>query len=85
MPRPRGPHGKDDSKPLAVRLSHDLRDRVLAAAGTTGGPELSEWVRNVLRRAVRLPLSYEVGYEEGKAAGWADANERFRAALKAGR
>jgi len=82
MPRPRGPHGEENSKAIAVRLDLGLLARVQRAAGATSGQQLAEWHRNVLRRAVGVPLDYEAGYAEGKAAGWAEANERLRRALK---
>jgi hypothetical protein len=82
MPRPRGPHGADSSDVIAVRVPNDLLHRIHNAAGAAGGPELAEWHRNVLRRAVGVKLTYDVGYEEGKMAGWADAQARLREALK---
>jgi len=82
VPRKRGPHSSDASVPVAVRLPNDMASAVFGAAGATGGPSLSEWLRNVIRRALGRRLDYDAGYEEGKAAGWADANARFRAALK---
>jgi len=65
-----------------VRVPDDLLRRIHHTAGATGGAELAEWHRNVLRRAVGVKLTYEVGYEEGKMAGWADAQARLREALK---
>ncbi len=82
MPRPRGPHGANESTALAVRVPNDLLQRIHHAAGAAAGPELAEWHRNVLRRSVGVKLTYDVGYEEGKMAGWADAQARLRAALK---
>lgn len=82
MPRPRGPHGANDSTAIAVRVPDDLLQRIRHAAGAAGGAELAEWHRNVLRRAVGVKLTYDVGYEEGKMAGWADAQARLREALK---
>ena len=82
MPRPRGPHGAADSTALAVRVPDELLFKIHRAAGATGGPALAEWHRNVLRHAVGVKLTYAVGYEEGKAAGWADAQARLREALK---
>lgn len=84
MPRPRGLHGRADSTTLAVRVPNALLDRIHSAAGAEGGQVLAEWHRNALRRATSVPIDYEAGYEEGKAAGWTEANDRFRAALKAG-
>lgn len=82
MPRPRGPHGADDSTAVAVRVPNDLLLRMHRSAGATSGSQLAEWHRNVLRRSVGVKLTYDVGYEEGKAAGWADAQARLREALK---
>jgi hypothetical protein len=82
MPRPRGPHGANDSTAIAVRVPDDLLVRMHHSAGASSGPAFAEWHRNVLRRAVGLKLTYDVGYEEGRAAGWADAQERLRAAMK---
>lgn len=82
MPRPRGPHGANDSTPVAVRVPDDLLKRMQHAAGADKGPAMAEWHRNVLRRAVSVRLTYEVGYEEGRAAGWADAQARLRSAMK---
>src|SRR5262249_53669138 len=82
MPRPRGPHGARESTVIAVRVPDAVLQRIYAAAGATSGPQLAEWHRNALRRAVSVPLDYKAGYEEGKAAGWTDAQERLRAALK---
>lgn len=82
MPRPRGPHGANDSTAIAVRVPDDLLRRIQHAAGAASGSELAEWHRNVLRRAVGVKLTYDIGYEEGKMAGWADAQARLREALK---
>jgi hypothetical protein len=82
MPRPRGPHGRDESTALAVRVPDDLLHRIHMASGATHGPPLAEWCRNVFRRAVGVPLDYAAGYEEGKAAGWTEAQARLRAAIK---
>jgi len=93
MPRPRGPHGRDESTVLAVRTPIDLAAEVYAAAGlemaytetgkvAPGGAPLAEHIRNVLRASVRRKLTYEVGYEEGKMQGWADAQARLRSAMK---
>ncbi len=82
MPRPRGPHGRDGSVAIAIRVAHELHARMQDAAGAEKGRDFAEWHRNALRRAVGIPLDYNAGYEEGKAAGWADAQERLRAALK---
>lgn len=82
MPRPRGPHGAADSTAIAIRVPDDLLHRIHQAAGATGGPDLAEWHRNVLRRAVGVKLTYEVGYDEGRAAGWAHAQARLREAMK---
>lgn len=82
MPRRRGPHSADASTAVAVRLPADLARAVFAAAGADGGPELAEYLRNTLRRAVGWPLDFTAGYAEGRAAGWAEANARLRAALK---
>lgn len=65
-----------------MRVPNSLLALMQQAAGAPGGQALAEWHRNVLRRAVRIRLDYDAGYEEGKAAGWADAQERLRAALK---
>lgn len=81
-PRPRGPHGRAQSTAVAVRVPNQLHALMQDAAGAEKGPQMAEWHRNVLRRAVRIRLDYDAGYEEGKAAGWADAQERLRAALK---
>jgi hypothetical protein len=82
MPRPRGKHGRDASTAIAIRVPDDLLELLRQAAGADGGSAFAEWFRNVLRRQVNIPIDYEAGYEEGKAAGWADAQERFRAAMK---
>jgi len=78
MPRPRGPHGRNDSTTVAVRVPNTLFARMQAA----GGNSLAEWHRNVLRRACSVPLDYDAGYHEGRAAGWAEAQARLRDALK---
>lgn len=82
MPRPRGPQSADSSIVIATRFPHVLAENVFENAGARSGSQLAEWIRNVMRRAVRVPLDYDAGYEEGKAAGWANAQERFRAAIK---
>ncbi len=82
MPRPRGQHSGDISTAIAVRVPNRLHERMRQAAGADGGPAFAEWHRNVLRVAVGVQLDYKAGYEEGKAAGWADASERFREAIK---
>jgi len=81
MPRPRGPHSADSSQTVCVRLPHALAGAVFRAAGADGGSSLAEYMRNVFRVAVRVPLDYDAGYEEGKAQGWTEANDRFKKAL----
>ncbi len=82
MPRPRGPHGREHSTAVAVRVPNQLLALMQQAAGAERGPQMAEWLRNVFRRAVRVPLDYEAGYEEGKMQGWADAQGGMRTALK---
>ena len=82
MPRPRGIHGRNESTALAVRVPNPLLARIHHAAGATSGSQLAEWHRNVLRRSVGVPLDYDAGYEEGKAQGWAEAQERMTTALR---
>lgn len=82
MPRPRGPHGRDESTVVAVRVPNGLLQHMRRAAGAPNGQQFAEWHRNVLRQMVRVPINYEAGYEEGKAAGWAEAQARFRDALR---
>lgn len=81
MPRPRNRHSRDVSTALAVRVPNELLGRVHAAAGATGGSQLAEWHRNVLRRAVGIPLDHEAGYEEGKMQGWSESQTQMRSAL----
>lgn len=64
----------------SVRLPHETWEQVDQAAG--GTENWSEWIRNLIRTGLATPLDYQAGYEEGRAAGWADANQRFRAAMK---
>ncbi len=80
MPRPRGPHGRNDSTVLAVRVPLHLKEAILQDCG--GQQEFAQWARNHFRQACRIPLDREVGYDEGYSAGWADANKRFRDAVK---
>lgn len=80
VPRKRGPYGRDNSAPVAVRLPLELREAALHAAG--GQEHLAEWLRNVVRRALGRPLDYQAGYQEGKMQGWSEASQRFREALK---
>lgn len=82
MPRPRGPHSRDASVPLCVRVPKALADRIFAAAGAEKGSELAEYLRNALRKVTGTKLDFAAGYEEGKAKGWAEANQRFREAMK---
>lgn len=82
MPRPRGLHGRNESTAIAVRVPDPLLARIHEAAGATGGSQLAEWHRNVLRHAVGIPLDIEAGYEEGKMQGWAESQERMLTALK---
>jgi len=80
MPRPRGPHGRNASAVVAIRIPLALRESVLEACG--GQQDFAQWARNVFRQACRIPLDREAGYQEGYAAGWAEANRRFREAVK---
>lgn len=83
MPRPRGPHGKENSTVVAIRVPKSLHELMVDRAG---GPEaLTEWHRNVLRAACRVPLDFRAGYEEGKMQGWAEASAKFREAMKGAR
>lgn len=66
---------------MAVRVPNDLRDRIHHSAGAVAGPQLAEWFRNVLRRAVGIPLDFKAGYEEGKMQGWAESQTQMRSAL----
>jgi hypothetical protein len=77
MPRQKAP---SDTTVLAVRVPNELAAAVILAAGGQAG--FAEWARNVYRRALNKPLNYDAGYAEGKAAGWAKSNERFREALR---
>jgi len=81
-PRPRGPHGREQSTAIAVRVPNQLHALMQEAAGAEKGPQMAEWLRNVLRRAVHIPLDYAAGYEEGKMQGWADAQGSMKVALK---
>ena len=65
---------------LAVRVPRELADAALGRCGGQGA--LSEWLRNQIRVACGRVLDKDVGYDEGYRAGWADANARFRAAVK---
>jgi hypothetical protein len=67
------------STPRAVRLPDTLDVAVMHACG--GQDHFGEWARNIFRRAVGIKLGYDAGYEEGRRAGWTDANAAFRAAL----
>ena len=78
---------------LAVRVPIALARDLYNAAGlelsfdaknkpASGGSRLAEHLRNVLRTSLGIPLDYDAGFEEGKAAGWADAQARLRNALK---
>lgn len=80
MPRPRGPHGGKNSKVRAVRLPLDLDAATQAEASQWGG--FGQWCRDVLRQHLGIPLNREIGYQEGYAAGWAAANEKFREGLR---
>ena len=82
MPRPRGPHGVNNSLVLAVRVPRHLADKVHNKAAASRGPELAEFLRNLIRQGVGVPLDFQAGFEEGKMQGWAEANENFRAALR---
>lgn len=71
-----------------IDVQEDLT-RVLSTARATVLPvpvpqaELDRRKRAaVLSARRRNRISYENGYEEGKAAGWTEAQERFRAAVK---
>lgn len=77
MPRQKAP---SDTTVLAVRVPNELAAAVVLAARGRAG--FAEWARNVFRQALGRPLKYDAGYEEGKAAGWAASNERFREALR---
>lgn len=92
MPRPRNRHSRDVSHPVAVRLPLELVERMYRAAGVEfgyteagriapGGPQLAEWHRNVIRRAVGIPLDKKAGYEEGKMQGWSESQTQMRSAL----
>lgn len=80
MPRPRGPHGRNDSAVIAIRVPLALRESIMEACG--GQQDFAQWARNVLRRACGIPLDHDAGYQEGYSAGWADANRRFREGMK---
>ena len=82
MPRPRGPHGSDNSVVLAVRVPLSAAAKVYDQAGAERGSALAEYLRSLIRRGVGIPLDFQAGYEEGKMQGWAEANANFRAALK---
>ena len=59
----------------AVQAADEVREAV-------GEGVLAEWMRNALRQALSKPLSRGAGYAEGHSAGWAEANRKFREALK---
>jgi hypothetical protein len=67
-----------------VRVPHALAAMVFRSAGADGGSALSEYLRNIIRHAQRVPLDFDAGYEEGKMKGWTEANDRFKTALKVG-
>jgi Arc/MetJ family transcription regulator len=67
---------------LSIRLAEDLAEDLDATARDAGAVSTSEWARDVLRTAVGQPLDRGSGYAEGFAAGWADANDQIREALR---
>lgn len=80
--KPGGPHSARGSTVLAVRVPNDVLDAAVNACGNRA--KLAEWLRNLIRQACQIPIDYETGYDEGHRAGWAAANEKFKAALRSG-
>lgn len=88
MPRPPGPHNQRDSRTLAVRVPNTLAEAIYKAAGGEAG--FPSWARRVFEAAAHAELAgptslnenIRVGWEEGRRAGWAKANQVFREALK---
>lgn len=84
MPRPRGGKYTDHaSKPVAFRLPLDVYEA--ARAQLENRKQWAEWLRNVVRQAVGVPLDYEAGYDEGYRAGWADSKQQFQRGAEASR
>jgi len=82
MSKPRGPHGSSNSQVVCVRMPRMLAEQVFQSAGADRGSELAEFLRNLLRRSVGVPLDFEAGYSEGKAQGWHEAQESFKDAMR---
>ena len=70
------------STPKAVRFPNKLLEQAEDAAG--GKKAFPEWLRNVVRTALGIPLDYEAGYAEGHMAGWADSKAKYEAVSQAG-
>lgn len=70
------------SVPIALRITNELLREIERVVAETPGMRFNEWWRNVIRQEVGVPIDYKAGYEEGKAAGWTEAQARFRAAMK---
>ncbi len=75
MGRPKGgDYTEAVSTPKAVRVPNELLAEAYEAAG--GRKRYAAWLRNVIRTALKKPLNYEVGYQEGFVAGWADGKHK---------
>ena len=80
--RPRGgKYNERTSTAVAVRVPNDLLELVHAQCGGQKG--LAEWLRNTMRHACSVPVDREAGYQEGFMAGWAEANRKFKAGMRA--
>jgi len=80
MARPKGGlYNVRDSTPIALRVPNELLAQAHERCG--GKAALTEWLRNHLRIACAIPLDFDAGYYEGRAAGWAEANKQFRSRM----
>ncbi len=80
MPRRPGSFSRAGSTVIAVRVPNDLAEAAYARCG--GKESFAQWMRDVIRYACSKPLDRDAGYQEGFAAGWSDANRKFRSALQ---
>ena len=64
---------------ITVRVPSALGQKLKEAVN---GGELGEWLRNQLRHAVGEPVDRDAGYDEGYRAGWTQASNNFKRALK---
>ena len=92
MPRPRGRHSRDSSLIIATRTPIELAGRLYSGAGLElqfdernrplpGGSQLAEYVRNLFRRQVGVPIDHAAGYEEGRMQAWAEVQGQMRSSL----